>query len=124
MDLPEQSQAKLFRNTQQGSRFDDESFLDLENDHQNKMKQQIQQMNMQAQAQTDGINIANVQQPPKAPPTSQQPPTATPINPTQSYITPTPKILSPQMHDMTGGDREEEDRDEMEKAMIAAYEKK
>jgi hypothetical protein len=28
------------------------------------------------------------------------------------------------MHDMTGGDREEEDRGEMEKAMIEAYEKK
>jgi len=119
IELADLSMAKLFRNTQQGSRFDDDNFINLENDHTNKLKQQQQQQNMQAQVAAVGVNVAAAMAPPPPPTSQQQAQPAAPINPKTS----TPATQQPPIyHDMTSGDREEQEQEAMEEALRASRE--
>jgi hypothetical protein len=127
IQLADLSMAKQFTNTQQGSRFDDDNFINLENDHTNKLKQQQQQQNMQAQAAALGVNVAAAMAPPAAPPTSQQAQPVAPINPKTStpanqQTEQTNRQTSPVYHDLTSGDREEQEEEDMEEALRASKE--
>ena len=121
IERAEFSQAKQFKETQQGSRFDDNSFLGLENDHNNRMKQQQQQMNMQAQAEVVGISVVNASRTIQPPTTQQAAAAAAPINPKHSKSVQA-TAAEPIYHDMSSGDRELQEQEDMEEAIRASKE--
>ncbi len=115
IDLPGISIAKQFRDTNQGSRFDDDNFLGLEKDNINKMKEQQQQLqlqNMTDQINTLGINQIRATNPIDIPVTSQQ----TSISAAIEDVTPD----NVEYLDMTSGKRDEDEQNELEEAIDAS----
>ena len=87
------------------------------------MKQQKPQQNIQAHAAAVGINVANATQPAPAEPTTQQAQPAPPINP--KFSTPAnqqTQQTTPTYHDLTSGDREEQEQEDSEEALRASKE--
>ena len=73
---------------------------------------------MQAQAAAVGVNVAAAMAPAAAPPTSQQAQPATPINPTiPTLANQQTQHTSPIFHDLTSGDREDQEQEDMEEAL-------
>ncbi len=115
IDLPGISIAKQFRDTNQGSRFDDDNFLGLEKDNINKMKEQQQQLqlqNMTDQINALGINQIRATNPIDIPVTSQQ----TSISAAIQDVTPD----EVEYLDMTSGKRDEDEQNELEEAIDAS----
>mgnify|MGYP000010828454 CR=1 FL=1 len=116
IDLPGISIAKQFRDTNQGSRFDDDNFLGLEKDNINKMKeqqqQQLQLQNMTDQINTLGINQIRATNPIDIPVTSQQ----TSVSAAIEDVTPD----NVEYLDMTSGKRDIDEQNELEEAIDAS----
>ena len=116
MQLADISIAQLFKHTQQGSRFDDDIFLNLGNDYNNKIKEQQHRIDMTRYAETVGVNVANTMNMPKEPTSTQQSKTQMPTTKVTSGIN-VDVPLTPEYHDMTSGDRDDEEEKELQDAI-------
>ena len=114
IDLPGISIAKQFRDTNQGSRFDEDNFLGLEKDNINKMKEQQQQFQLQTmtdQINALGVNQINATNPVNKPVTSQQ----TVVDAEIQDVTPD----EVEYLDMTSGKRDIDEQNGLEEAIDA-----
>ena len=116
--LPGISIAKQFKDTNQGSRFDDDNFFGLEKDNINKMKEQQQQLQLQNMA--NSINSLSVNQIAATNPvvkshTSVQPSTNAAIAAIEDITSANTEFL-----DTTSGQRDKDEQNELEEAIDAS----
>ena len=122
IDLPGISLVKQFRDTNQGSRFDDDNFLGLEKDNINKMKEQQQQLQLQNMA--NSINSLSVNQIAATNPvvkshTSIQPSSNSSTNPSIAAIEDITSANT-EFLDTTSGQRDKDEQNELEEAIDAS----